>query len=98
MPTRLAEVIKRGFSSTVGITKMNFSRADGSEYTVSEVHYVAPDDTLVLGVDRGGYTQVGPVNPATGIGGVAYSSLWSIASSKAPVFLMRSWAMNCAVK
>ena len=48
MPTRLAEVIKRGFSSTVGITKMNFSRADGSEYTVSEVHYIAPDDTLVL--------------------------------------------------
>ena len=74
MSTRLAEVKKRGFSSTVGITKMNFSRADGSEYTVSEVHYVAPDDTLVLGVDRGSYTQVGPVNPATGIGGVAYSS------------------------
>ena len=24
--------------------------------------------------------------------------LWSIVSSKAPVFLMRSWAMSCAVK
>ena len=74
MFTRLAEVERRGFSSTVGITEMNFSRADGSEYTVSEVHYVAPDDTLVLGVDRGSYTQIGSINPVTGIGGVAYSS------------------------
>ena len=97
MPTRLAEVIARGFSSTVGITKMNFSRADG-EYTVSEVHYIAPDDTLVLGVDRGGYTQVGPVNPATGIGGVAYSSFMVDSIEQAPVFLMRFWAMSCAVK
>ena len=74
MPTRLSEVEGRGFASTVGIKRMNFPRADGSEYTVSEVHFIAPDDTLVLGVDRGGYNQIGPIDANTGIGGVAYSS------------------------
>ncbi|MDA8555687.1 hypothetical protein N9K98_10820, partial [Luminiphilus sp.] len=56
MPRRLVEVQTRGFKSTAGIKRMAFPRADGSEYTVSEVHYVAPDDVLVLGVDRGEYT------------------------------------------
>ena len=74
MPRRLVEVQTRGFKSTAGIKRMAFPRADGSEYTVSEVHYVAPDDVLVLGVDRGEYTQIGPINELTGIGGVAYSS------------------------
>jgi catechol 2,3-dioxygenase-like lactoylglutathione lyase family enzyme len=64
-----------GFDSTAGITRMDFSRADGTTYNVGEVHYRAPDEVLVLGVDRGGMTPVSRIDPALGIGGPAYASM-----------------------
>lgn len=64
-----------GFKSVVGITSMAFSRADKTTYDVSEVHYEAPDDVLVLGVDRGDLRPVGEIEPSIGIGGPAYSSM-----------------------
>lgn len=71
---RDAIVAAMGFKSTAGISQMNFPRADGSTYSISEVHFRAPDDFLVLGVDRGEQAQIGPIDPVLDIGGVAYSS------------------------
>jgi len=64
-----------GFKSVVGITSMAFPRADKSTYDISEVHYEAPDDVLVLGVDRGDLRPLGAIDPALGISGLGYSSL-----------------------
>jgi catechol 2,3-dioxygenase-like lactoylglutathione lyase family enzyme len=76
-----------GFDSTAGITRMDFPRADGTTYNVGEVHYRAPDEVLVLGVDRGGMAPVSRVDPALGIGGPAYASMIvSDAAKVTPVF------------
>lgn len=64
-----------GFESTAGVMYMDFPRADGSTYEVSEIHFKAPDDILVLAVNRGPMQPVGPIDPALGIGGVAYASI-----------------------
>lgn len=71
---REAIVQAMGFTSTAGIARMDFPRADGTTYNVGEIHFRAPDDVMVLGVDRGELTQIGPVDEALGVGGVAYSS------------------------
>ncbi len=71
-----ASIVKAaGFTSVVGVTSMALPRADGSSYTVEEIHYKAPDGVLVLGIDRGAMTPVGPIDAATGIGGPADASL-----------------------
>lgn len=75
LKTRDAIVSALGFKSVVGVTSMSIPRADRSIYDVSEVDYEAPDDVLVLGVDRGDMRPVGPVDPAIGIGGPAYASM-----------------------
>lgn len=72
---REAVVTAAGFTSVVGVTSMTLPRGDGSTYTVEEIHYRGPDGVLVLGIDRGNMTPVGPVDPETGIGGPAYASL-----------------------
>lgn len=64
-----------GFAATADVVTMAFPRADGSTYDVGEFHLMAPDDVLVLGVDRGPLTPVGPLDPALDIGGVAYASV-----------------------
>ncbi len=64
-----------GFASVVGVTSIVLPRADGSSYTVEEIHYKAPDGVLVLGIDRGAMTPVGPIDAVSGIGGPAYASL-----------------------
>jgi catechol 2,3-dioxygenase-like lactoylglutathione lyase family enzyme len=64
-----------GFQSVVGVTSMVLPRSDGTNYTVEEIHYKAPDGVLVLGIDRGEMTPVGPIDVAKGIGGPAYASL-----------------------
>jgi catechol 2,3-dioxygenase-like lactoylglutathione lyase family enzyme len=74
IPQREEIVSAMGFKSTAGISRMNFARADGSTYPISEIHFRAPDDILVLGVDRGEQAQIGPVDPVLELGGVAYSS------------------------
>lgn len=76
-----------GFDSTAGITRMDFPRADGTTYNVGEVHYRAPDEVLVLGVDRGPMAPVSSIDPALGIGGPAYASMIvSDAAHVTPVF------------
>ncbi len=87
MEARDAVVTALGFKSAVGITKMDFPRADKTTYTVGEVHYLAPDNILVLSVDRADMRPVGPIDPALGIGGPSYSSaLIDDAERAAPFF------------
>ncbi len=64
-----------GFVASAGIRRMDFPRADGSTYNVGEIHFLAPDDIMVLGVDRGEMAPVGPLDEALSIGGVAYASV-----------------------
>ena len=64
-----------GFRSAAGVMAMQFPRADGSLYKVEEGIYEGPDDVLVLGVDRHELRAIGPIDPAIGIGGPAYSSM-----------------------
>lgn len=64
-----------GYETTAGVMYMDFPRADGTTYEVSEIHFKAPDDMLILAVNRGPKQPVGPIDPALGIGGVAYASL-----------------------
>lgn len=73
--TRERRVTAAGFTSVVGATSMTLPRGDGTTYNVSEIHYRAPDGVLVLGIDRGSMRPVGPIDPATGIGGPAYASI-----------------------
>lgn len=72
---RAAAVTTAGYTSSRGVVTMDFPRADGSTYTVGEIHFKAPDGVLVLGVDRDTLQPVGPIDPATEIGGVAYASV-----------------------
>jgi catechol 2,3-dioxygenase-like lactoylglutathione lyase family enzyme len=80
-------VTRYGFRSQVGVTSMAFPRADQTTYVVGETHYLAPDDILVLGVDRAEMRPVGPIDPALDIGGPAYvSAVISDAAKLAPFF------------
>ena len=63
-----------GFTATAGVTVMAFPRADGTTYDIGETHWVAPDEVMVLGVDRAHLQPVGPIDPALDIGGPSYSS------------------------
>ncbi|MFN3287402.1 MAG: hypothetical protein ACK40H_03070, partial [Sphingomonadaceae bacterium] len=64
-----------GFRSTAGLTSITLPRGDGTTYTVGEVHHAAPDGVYALGIDRGSMAPVGPIDPAAGVGGPAYSGL-----------------------
>jgi Glyoxalase/Bleomycin resistance protein/Dioxygenase superfamily len=72
---REALVTVAGFDSAAGVTRMSLPREDGSSYEVEEIHYRGPDGVLVLGIDRGALTPVGPIDAKSGIGGPAYASL-----------------------
>lgn len=74
IPGALEAVQTAGFESTAGVQTMDFPRADGSTYQIREVHFLAPADMLVLGVNRDESAQVGPLDPASGLSGIAYSS------------------------
>jgi catechol 2,3-dioxygenase-like lactoylglutathione lyase family enzyme len=74
IPARQRAAADQGFTSSAGIKRMDFPRADGTTYNVAEIHWLAPDDMLVLGVDRGTMRPVGPVDAAARQGGVAYAS------------------------
>lgn len=71
---RHAIVEALGFAATAGVTIMAFPRADGTTYDIGETHWVAPDDVMVLGVDRAHLQPVGPLDPVLDIGGPSYSS------------------------
>lgn len=64
-----------GYRAQVGVTEMAFPRADKTTYTVGEIHFLAPDNVLVLGVDRGPMNPVGPIDPAVDIGAPSYASM-----------------------
>ncbi len=70
---RIAEAV--GYTLTAGVKQMDFPRADGTTYTVGEIHLLAPDDVMVLGVDRGDLHPVGSIDPALRIGQVGYASV-----------------------
>lgn len=72
---REARVNAAGYRAVIGLTEMDFPRSDGTFYTVGEIHFKAPDDLLVLGVDRDDMQPVGPIDPVDDIGGVAYASV-----------------------
>ncbi|MCC5867849.1 MAG: VOC family protein [Gammaproteobacteria bacterium] len=76
LETRHAIANSLGFESTAGVMTMAFPRQDGSTYDVGEYHLKAPDDVLVLGVDRGPMQPIGPLDPALDIGGIAYGSMF----------------------
>lgn len=66
---------------------MPFPRADGSTYEIGETHWVAPDEVMVLGVDRAHLQPVGPIDPALDIGGPSYSSALVSDAGAAAAFL-----------
>lgn len=84
---RHAIVEQSGFSATAGVTVMAFPRADGSTYEVGETHWIAPDDFMVLGVDRSDMQPIGPVDTALGIGGPNYSSVLVSDAGRTGAFL-----------
>jgi catechol 2,3-dioxygenase-like lactoylglutathione lyase family enzyme len=84
---RHAIVEAYGFAATAGVTKMPFPRADGSTYEIGETHWVAPDEVMVLGVDRAHLQPVGPIDPALDIGGPSYSSALVSDAGAAAAFL-----------
>lgn len=75
-----------GFSSTAGVTYMPFPRPDGSMYDIGEAHWIAPDDVMVLGVDRADMQPVGPIDPALDLGGPSYSSMLVSDAGRAAAF------------
>jgi catechol 2,3-dioxygenase-like lactoylglutathione lyase family enzyme len=74
MAARQRIALDMGFRASAGIKRMDFPRADGSTYNVGEIHFLAPDNVMVLGVDRGDMAPVGPIDTVLGIGQIAYAS------------------------
>ncbi len=79
---------KIGMRSTMGVKEMEFAGAGGETYVSAEIVYPAPENVYFLGVRRPEiFVPVGPVDPATGIGGLAYSARNSADSEKIVDFL-----------
>jgi catechol 2,3-dioxygenase-like lactoylglutathione lyase family enzyme len=75
-----------GFSSTAGVTYMPFPRPDGTMYNIGETHWIAPDEVMVLGVDRADMQPVGPIDSALDLGGPSYSSMLVSDAARAAEF------------
>lgn len=64
-----------GVESTIGVKEMEFTSPSGETYISAEIVYKAPENVFVMGVVRPDiFIPVGPVDPATGMGGSAYSA------------------------
>ncbi|MEP3226808.1 MAG: VOC family protein [Parasphingorhabdus sp.] len=64
-----------GIESTIGVKEMEFASPSGETYISAEIVYKAPDNIFVMGVVRPDiFVPVGPIDPATGMGGAAYSA------------------------
>lgn len=74
-----------GVTSTAGLTSMTLPRGDGTNYSVGEVHYRAPDNVYALGIDRGTMAAVGTIDSRIGVGGPAYAGLVVGDTAKAAV-------------
>lgn len=65
-----------GIESTAGIVPLTITRPDGSSYVSGEILFRGPEQIYLLVVGRPpDMTPVGPIDPATGIGGPAYSAI-----------------------
>ncbi len=72
----LVRVTALGIESTAGIVPLTITRPDGSSYVSGEILFRGPEQIYMLVVGRpADMTPVGPIDPATGMGGPAYSAL-----------------------
>jgi catechol 2,3-dioxygenase-like lactoylglutathione lyase family enzyme len=72
----LARVTALGYESTAGIVPLTITRPDGSSYVSGEILFRGPEQSYMLVVGRpAGMAPVGPIDPATGMGGAAYSAI-----------------------
>ncbi len=64
-----------GFGALNELERYQVPRPDGSRYTIDETIFNGPDFVHAVGIQRkDGMAPVGPVDPATGRGGPAYSA------------------------
>ncbi len=76
-----------GVESTIGVKEMEFTSPTGETYVSAEIVYKAPDNIFVMGVVRPDiFIPVGPVDPATGMGGSAYSARCITAADETVAF------------
>lgn len=67
-------MLAAGVQPTSQVNVMALKNSTGQPYTVNEGLFKAPDHLLTLAVGRNGeMSQIGPFDPATGIGGPTYS-------------------------
>jgi catechol 2,3-dioxygenase-like lactoylglutathione lyase family enzyme len=72
----LERVTGLGYESTAGIVRLTLTRPDGSSYESGEILFRGPEQLYMLAVGRpADMTPVGPIDPATGMGGPAYSAI-----------------------
>lgn len=89
MEGTVSRVSRAGFGTTAGVSDLKLVRPeDGSTYIVQEVHFKAPETIYGLGVARPhDLPPISPLDPATGIGGPAYSGLTVMDSDRTISFL-----------
>ncbi len=76
LPDTLERVTALGVENTAGIVPLTITRPDGTSYVSGEILFRGPEQIYMLAVGRpADMIPVGPVDPATGIGGPAYSAI-----------------------
>ncbi|MEZ5497874.1 MAG: hypothetical protein R3E77_00455 [Steroidobacteraceae bacterium] len=75
MPAHEKRMTALGVESTVGIRELQFKSPAGETYTSAEILYKVPENVFLLAVRRPEiFLPVGPIDPADGMGGAAYSA------------------------
>ncbi|MCX6550947.1 MAG: extradiol dioxygenase, partial [Acidobacteria bacterium] len=75
LPPLDAKLRELGFTSLARMEQSQIPRPDGTKYGMRESVFKGPDKVHVVGVSRlDDMPQLGPVDPATGHGGPAYSA------------------------
>jgi catechol 2,3-dioxygenase-like lactoylglutathione lyase family enzyme len=75
LPALDARLRGLGFESLAPMEQSQIPRPDGTKYGLQESVFKGPDKVHAVGVSRlDGMPQLGPVDPATGHGGPAYSA------------------------
>ena len=75
LPSLDLKLRRMGFGAMNPMSVYEVPRPDGSMYPISETIFAAPEFLHAVGINRGdGMAQLGPVDPATGLGGPAYSA------------------------
>jgi catechol 2,3-dioxygenase-like lactoylglutathione lyase family enzyme len=75
LPELDARLRRLGFESLAPMEQSQIPRPDGTKYGLQESVFKGPDRVHAVGVSRlDGMPQLGPVDPATGHGGPAYSA------------------------